>query len=173
MDGMLPMVGDRILVSSPQVRWGVSGAVRFAKKPATNWVLTLDSLPDWTAMAKPGVTSYIVLTDIEGRVSNRTQITPLAAKDEQVVLQSEPTYPDGTPFNIDISGARDPARFAILLSSGENGRDMEITRIEHRGGTEFGIDAVHYEVLQDNTSHKMYDGVPEHMRQDFDGSDLI
>jgi hypothetical protein len=50
---------------------------------------------------------------------------------------------------------------------------MEITSIEHRGGTEFGINAVHYEVNQNNGNHRMYDGVPEHMKKAFDGSDLI
>jgi predicted phage tail protein len=175
MDGMLPMVGDRILVSSPQVRWGVSGSVRFAKKNSGgNWVLTLDAIPDWDARAAAGVHAYVVLTDKEGKVSTRARFLPTSAKDEHIILQSEPTYQDGvTPFEIDISGARDPARFAVLLSSGENGRDMEITSIEHRGGTEFGINAVHYEVNQNNGNHRMYDGVPEHMKKAFDGSDLI
>ena len=175
MDGMLPTIGDRILVSSPQVRWGISGSVRFAKRRTSDnkWLLTLDALPDWQAIQKPGVSGWIVLTDIQGRVSTRVRAIATAANDEHVILDSEPTYADGTPFSIDISGSRDPARFAILLSSGENARDMEITRIEHRGGNQFDIAAVHYEVRQDNTGHAMYVGAPDHMSKDFDGSDLV
>ena len=173
MDGMLPLVGDRILVSSPQIRWGISGMVRYASKTSSIWTLTLDAIPDWQSMQTSGANAFIVLTDIQGRVSTRVRINPTSAKDEHVELQTEPTYPDGTPFEIDISGARDPARFAILLSSGENGRDMEITSIDHQGGNLFRVNAVHYEVKQDNTGHAMYDGVPEHMKLDYDGSNLI
>ena len=174
MDGMLPTIGDRILVSSPQVRWGISGHVRFAKKNGPNWTLTLDAIPDWQSIKATGVTGWIVLTDKEGRVSNRVRILSTAAADEHVVLQADPVHDDdGSPFEIDLSGNRDPARFAILLSTGENGRDMEITSIEHSGGTAFAINAVHYEVAQNNTGHKLYDGVPDHMKKDYDGTDLI
>ena len=174
MDGMLPVIGDRILVSSPQVRWGISGHVRFAKLGGGgNWTLTLDALPDWAAIKATGVTGWIVLTDVQGRVSERVRILSTAAADEHVVLQALPTYADGSPFEIDLSGNRDPARYAILLSTGENGRDMEITRIEHKGGTAFTINAVHYEVAQNNTGHKLYDGAPLHLTKDYDGTDLI
>lgn len=174
MDGMLPTIGDRILVSAPQVRWGISGSIRFVKKNASgNWVLTLDTLPDWKQMTATGSTAYIVLTDKAGNVSARVQIRPTANKDHHVELTADPKYADGTDFEIDISGSRDPARFAIILSSGESGRDMEITSIEHNGGKTFNIKAVHYEVKQGNIDHDMYDGVPDHMTKDYDGTDLL
>lgn len=162
LQAMLPMVGDRILVSTPIIRAGTSGRI----------VRVVDY--------ETSAPRLIVDAD-SGSITNATGVgVRIAGSDGQIYGPFTGDW-DGNVIDIDgdisavpldLSLTRNPASFFIDVPDWAP-RDMTITQISHNGGTSFTIQALEYPINPaDSTDHRVFTGGPEHLLRDFDGSVL-
>lgn len=127
LDGLIPSVGDLILVAHDLPRWGTSGNV-VAWDSATR-TLTLDQ--DVTLNALEANT--IRLRSATGQPSASVSITQ-GATANKVVLATAPTTLAGGAFAVVTSGRQEPTHYAIGRAAVVP-RNALVTQIVPRGAT--------------------------------------
>lgn len=160
MDGVFPMIGDRMNVSASASRWGVSGRILDILNPTSATpTVVLDKTFD--QVIKPGYL-LIMITDSEGASSPFTAITQGAEPNHAVMNRS-------MTGDIDLTGNKEPPRYTIK-TPGTEGRNMTVTKISHDGGSVFTIQGVSYDI--DGNVHRMFEGTPKHLVLDNAGAPL-
>ena len=159
MDGVFPMVGDRMFVASSAARWGVSGRIMDVRQPESNSpILVLDKTIDRLGSA----TLYVMVTDSEGASSLFSEVT--IGDEPNFAVMDRPLTGD-----IDLSGDKEPPRYTIDTTQ-TRGRNMTLTKIVHNGGSVFTLEGVYYDIY--NGNHRLFDGAPIHLTLDDDGNPL-
>ena len=154
LQGMVPMVGDKISVSSPVIRTGDSGRV----VSITDDRVVLDKRIVWGANAeiaftKPDQSPTAWYSVTEGDEPNVAVLGSAVTEDLDMSMLRTPT---SWHFRSDVSRPR----------------DMLITSIDHAGGNVFTINALSYPEDAEDGSNPLFDGAPAHLTLDWDGSDL-
>ncbi|MEQ1614491.1 MAG: host specificity factor TipJ family phage tail protein [Hyphomicrobiaceae bacterium] len=121
LDGMIPSLGDPILVAHDIPKWGLSGKV-VAWDPGTR-MLTLDN----EVSAPTGQSWWVWLRQSNGKVSAATEVVSQPGL-SQLILAAAPG------FTVHTSGARE-ATYWALGSSTEQPKLCLVTMIRPRGNT--------------------------------------
>ena len=126
LDGLIPSVGDLILVAHDLPRWGISGNV--VAWNATTRVMTLDR-----DVTLGGGSNTIRLRSATGVPSASVLITAGPAAN-QVTLAAAPTAVGGGAFAVVLTGRQEPTHYAIGTSA-EVARQAVVSGIVPRGST--------------------------------------
>lgn len=154
MQGMVPLIGDKISVSTPVLQSGFSGRV----VGLNSTTVILDQRILWgtdveISFTQPdqSPTAYYAITK-----GNDFNIATL-----------------GTPVveNLDMSMLRTPTSYHIR-SAEHKPRDMLITNIRHDGKQLFTIDALSYPEDDELGDNPLFEGGPGHLILDWDGTPL-
>lgn len=131
MEGFIPQVGARVLVSTTAVSWGISGEVIEALNATT---LQLDRHVDLSEYISP----FIVLRDENGTPTAKIAITAGATQDTVVLATAIPIAIEH------MLGDRRPTEWAIGDTT-QRVKDFTIQTVEHSGDTSTRVSAVIYD----------------------------
>ncbi len=159
MDGMVPQVGDRVLVGSPVVRWGISGRVMGVRNGN---ILILDKRLDWST----GNLNAIVLTDdADGGKPHAPIGVTKGPADNEVILGLDPG------ITLDLSYNQEPPKYTIQSFVGV-AKDMTVVKITHNGGVTFTVQAALYPIVGFAGHHALFKDAPLHITLDNTGAPL-
>jgi hypothetical protein len=154
MQGMVPLVGDKISVASPVIKSGDSGRV----VSITDERVVLDKRIVW------GANAQIAFTQPDMSPTAWYDVTE--GPEPNIAILSTPVVE-----TLDMSLLRTPTSWHFRTETSRP-RDMLITSIDHNGGAQFTINALRYPEDNEDGSNPLFEGGPEHLVLDWDGTPL-